>query len=33
MCVVEMPGLQGVRGQRGLDSSVRSCRERKDDMR
>jgi len=25
MRVVEMPGLQGVGGQRGLDGSVRSC--------
>jgi len=33
MRVVEMPGLQGVGGQRGLACSVRSCRGRKDDVR
>ena len=33
MRVVEMPGLQSVGGQRGLDGSVRSCGGRKDDVR
>ena len=33
MRVVEMPGLQSVGGQQGLDGSVQSCGGRKDDMR